>query len=153
MASFITNRGKAIILDAFFRNQNQPASFEVHLVTGASTPTVDTNDLSELTEVANGNGYTTSTGFQLSRNTTDWDTLNEDDGGNLANLLAKDVVWTASGGPIPASGDAARWAACTTPGATAADKKILLVWDLGADRPVSIGQNLTLENADVRLTE
>lgn len=153
MASFITNRGKFLLLDLYFRGQNAPASFEVHLVTSAVAPTVDTNTLSELTEIADGNGYTQSTGFALSRNTTDWDTATEDDTGDLAKVLAKDVSWTATGGPLPASGGAARYAVCTTPDAGAAAKKVISVWDLGADRSVSIGQPLTLQDCENRLTE
>lgn len=153
MASGWTNRGKAIVLDSFFRSNGTPASFEVHLVTSATAPTADTNVLSDLTEIADGNGYTQSTGFALARNTTDWDSPTEDDTGDLGKVLAKDVAWTASGGSVPASGGAARYAVLTTPDSGAANKKVLAYWDLGADRTVSVGQTLTLQDAELRLTE
>lgn len=153
MASGFTNRGKFLLLDLYFRAQNAPASFEVHLVTSATAPTADTNVLSDLTEIANGNGYTATTGFALARDTTDWDTLTEDDTGDLGKVLAKDVAWTASGGPLPASGGAARYAVLTTPDSGAANKKVIAYWDLGADRSVSVGQPLTLQDCELRLTE
>ena len=153
MASGFTNRGKAILLDSFFRNNGTPASFEVHLVTSATAPTADTNVLSDLTEIADGNGYAQSTGFALARNTTDWDAPTEDDTGDLGKILAKDITWTASGGPLPASGNGARYAVLTTPEAGAGNKKVLAYWDLVADRSVSVGQPLTLTDAELRLTE
>ncbi len=73
MASGWTNRGKFLILDSYFRDQNEPASFEVHLVTSATAPDADTNILTDLTEIADGNGYTQTTGYALARNTTDFD--------------------------------------------------------------------------------
>lgn len=148
-----TNRGKFLVLDAYFRAQNQAASFEVHLVTSAATPTADTNVLTDLTEIADGNGYAQSTGFALARNTTDFDVMTEDDTGDMGFIQAKDVVWTASGGPIPASGNGARYAVCTTPDAGAGNKKVIAFWDLTADRTVSVGQSLTLQNCELRLTE
>lgn len=153
MASGWTNRGKFLVLDAYFRAQNQAASFEVHLVTSATAPTADTNTLDQLTEIADGNGYAQSTGFALARNTTDFDTLTEDDTGDLAGLLAKDVTWTASGGSLPASGNGARYAVLTTPDAGAANKKVIAYFDLVADRSVSVGQPLTLQDCELRLTE
>lgn len=153
MASGFTNRGKAILLDSFFRSNGTPASFEVHLVTSATAPTADTNVLSDLTEIADGNGYAQSTGFALARNTTDWDAPTEDDTGDLGKILAKDITWTASGGPLPASGNGARYAVLTTPDAGAGNKKVLAYWDLVADRSVSVGQPLTLTDAELRLTE
>jgi len=97
MASGWTNKGKYRALDIVFRGATPPTNFYLGLVTSATTPTADTNTLGGLTEIANGNGYTTG-GYSLSRNSTDFDVLTEDDTLDEAILKVKDVVWTASGG-------------------------------------------------------
>ncbi len=105
MAGF-TNRGKKHILDVVYRNAAEPTNYYVALVTSAVAPTADTNTLSELTEIAAGNGYTAG-GFQLARNSTDFDVSTEDDALDRALVQVKDVVWTAAGGNLPASGNGA----------------------------------------------
>lgn len=150
MASGVTNRGKYLFLQGYFRG-TLPTNIYVALCTSATAPTVDHNTLSELTQIAVGNGYTDG-GFQLARNSTDFDVLTEDDTGDLALIQAKDVTWTASGGPIPASGNGARWAVFTTDEATVANRQILAWFDLVSDRTVSDGQPLTLQNCQINAT-
>ncbi len=147
MAGF-TNRGKYVINKGFFQN-SLPASFKLALCTSAVTPTADTNTLSQLTEIAAGNGYTAG-GYALSRNATDFDVLTEDDTNDRSYVQIKDVVWTASGGPIPASGNGARWAVLVDIEAT---PQVIAYFDLTADRTVSDGQTLKLENSELRLNE
>ena len=147
-----TNKGKARILNGFFRNTNIPTNFYIALATSAVAPAADTNTLSELTQVAAGNGYTTG-GYQLSRNSTDFDTLTEDDAADRGLIQVKDVVWTASGGAIPASGNGARYAVLTDDNATVGSREVLAFWDLVSDRSVSNGQTLTLQNCELRLNE
>lgn len=148
MASGWTNRGKFLALDVLFRNTGAPTNFFVALVTSAVTPTADTNTLSELTEIAAGNGYT-SGGFSLSRNATDFDVLTEDDTNDKALVQVKDIVWTAAAGPIPASGSGARYAVLTTDEATVGNRQVIAFFDLSADRSVSDGQTLTLQNTEL----
>lgn len=150
MASGVTNRGKYLFLQGYFRG-TLPTNIYVALCTSTTAPTVDHNTLSELTQIAVGNGYTDG-GFQLARNSTDFDVLTEDDTGDLALIQAKDVTWTASGGPIPASGNGARWAVFTTDEATVANRQILAWFDLVSDRTVSDGQPLTLQNCQINAT-
>lgn len=147
-----TNRGKMLILDTYFRAATPPTNFYVALVTSATAPTADTNTLSQLTEIAAGNGYT-SGGISLSRNSTDFDTLTENDTNDRGELLIKDLVWTASGGPLPASGNGARYAVLTTDEVTVGNRQVIAFWDLTSDRSVSVGQTLTLQNCELRLTE
>lgn len=147
-----TNRGKYLILDDYFRNATEPTNFYVALVTSATTPLVTHNTLSQLTEIAAGNNYS-SGGFQLARNTTDFDVLTEDDTNNRGDLQIKDVSWTASGGPIPSSGNGARYAVLTTDEVTVGTRQLIAWWDLTSDRTVSDGQTLTLQNLELRLTE
>lgn len=151
-----TNRGKLRLLEVMFRNQYNggalPTNFYVALVTSANTPGPDTNVLGDLTQIAVGNGYSDG-GFQLAKNSTDFDVTNEDDAGDLGSIQIKDVVFTASGGPIPASGSGARWAVLTDDNATIASREVLAYWDLVSDRVVSDGQPLTLQNCELRGTE
>lgn len=152
MASGWTNKGKYHVLGLVFQGVTAPTVYYVRLCTSTTPPTADINTASELTQITAGNGYTAG-GFSLSRNATDWDTLTEDDTGDLAKVLAKDVAWTASGGPIPASGNGARWAVLTDDNATDGSRLIIAYWDLVADRSVSVGQTLTLQDCELRLTE
>lgn len=145
-----TNKGKFTILDSFFRATGTPTNFFIALVTSAAVPTADTNTLSQLTEIAAGNGYTTG-GFELDRNSTDFDSLTENDTDDRAEIQIKDVAWTASGGTIPDSGNGARYAVLTDDNVTVADREVLAWWDLSSDRTVSNGQTLTLQNLELRL--
>jgi hypothetical protein len=148
MASGCTNRGKAYFLGQFFRNDTEPANLYVRLCTSATAPTADTNTASELTEIAAGNGYTAG-GFQLSRDAVDFDTLTEDDTLDRARVLVKDVSWTASGGFIPASGSKARYAVLTDDNPVDGSRAVLGWWDLEADRRVSDGQAITLQDLQI----
>lgn len=152
MAGF-TNRGKKLILDYYFRRQGSlPAKFYVALVTSAQAPSADTNLLSDLTQIASGNGYT-SGGFELTPGTTDFDTMTEDDSADKGILQAKDIVFTASGGNLPASGDGARYAVLTDDNVVVANRQIFGFWDLVSDRMVSNGQAFTLQNLEIQFTE
>lgn len=151
MAGF-TNKGKARMLNGFMRGQSVPTTFYMALVTSATAPTQDTNTLSELTEIAAGNGYTTG-GLAVARNTTDFDTYTEDDTGDLAYVRIKDLVWTASGGNLPASGSGARYAVLLDDNATVGSREVLAYFDLSSDRTVSSGQTLTLVDLELRLTQ
>jgi hypothetical protein len=151
MASGITNRGKFKLLDWVFRGTALPTNFYIALCTSAATPTVDTNTFSELTEIAAGNGYTAG-GISLTKNTTDFDTLTEDDTGDKALVQLKDIAWTAVTANLPASGNGARWAILTDDNATQGSRLVLAWWDLVSDRSVSVGQPLTLQNCELDLT-
>jgi hypothetical protein len=150
MAGF-TNRGKATIA-SWFRGVALPTNFFVALVTSATAPTADINTKSELTEIASGNGYTTG-GISLTKNTTDFDVLTEDDALDKAILQIKNMVWTASGGNLPASGNGARYAILTDDNATQGSRLVLAYWDLVSDRTVSVGQTLTLVDLELDLAE
>lgn len=148
--SGFTNRGRYLMLSWGFRAATRPTNFYVALCTSAATPTADTNTLSELTEIAAGNGYTAG-GVQLTPNATDFDTLTEDDGNDRALTQLRDLTWTASDGNLPASGTGARWAVLTTDEATQGNRQIVAFWDLSSDLTVSSGQPLTLQNCELRI--
>lgn len=150
MASLQTNKGVFRMLGRTFVNVAVPANYFVALVTSAVAPDVDTDTKATLTEVANGNGYTTG-GISLTPGATDFDVLTEDDANNRALVQIKDLVWTASGGPIPASGNGARYAVLTDNNVTQNSREVYASFDLTADRSVSDGQTLTLQNCELRL--
>lgn len=148
----VTNKGKWWMLDQLFRNATEVTSLYAALVTSAVAPTVDTNTLSELTQIASGNGYTTN-GIALTRNSTDFDVLTEDDSADTAYVEMRDLVWTASGGTLPGSGNGARYLVLTDDNATAGSRLVLAWWDLTSDRSVSSGQTLTVSDARITLEE
>lgn len=144
-----TNRGAFLAFDAYLANATEPTNFYMALCTSATTPTVDTNTLGQLTEIAAGNGYTAG-GLSINRDTTDWDSRVEDDTDDRAEFQLKDLVWTASGGPIPASGNGARWALLLTDEVTVANRQVIAFFDLVSDRTVSVSQTLTLQNVELQ---
>jgi hypothetical protein len=148
----ITNRGKFRSLEGRYRNASVPTNFFIALFTSATAPTADTNLVSDLTQIATGNGYSDG-GISLTKNATDFDVLTEDDTNDRALIQLKDIVWTASGGPIPASGGGARYAGLTTDEGTVANRAVEAYFDLVSDRTVSSGQTLTLQNVEIRYNE
>ena len=141
------------MLDTYFRGAAISGSgFAVFLATSAVTPTQDSNVKTDVTEIATGDGYSAG-GINVARDSTDFDVLTEDDTNDWALVQIKDLVWTASGGPIPASGNGARWALLTDRNATVGSRLIIAYFDLVSDRTVSDGQSITLQNIEWRLTE
>lgn len=147
-----TNKGKFQMLGRAYRGVALPTNFFVALFTSAVAPVADTNTKGELTEIASGNGYTTG-GISLSKNSTDFDVITEDDTNDRALIQIKDLVWMASGGTLPASGSGARYAAFTDDNATQGSREVYHFWDLSSDRSVSDTQTLTLQNCEIRITE
>lgn len=151
MAGF-TNRGLYLVLGWVFRGDTLPTNFYVALWTSATAPNDDTNVMSDGTQINTGNGYADG-GYQLTPGATDFDTHTEDDTNNYAWVEVKDVVWTASGGPIPSSGSGARYAVLTDDNATVANRQVIFWWDLVSDRSVSNGQTLTLQDLEMQLRQ
>jgi hypothetical protein len=147
-----TNKGLYRAIGYFSGRATPPTSFYMALVTSAVAPTVDTNTMSELTEVTAGNGYT-SGGIAVARNSTDFDTWTEDDTGDRGFVQIKDLVWTASGGTLPASGSGARYAVLLDDNATVSSREVLAYFDLGSAATVSSGQTLTLQDSTLRFSQ
>lgn len=146
MASGWTQKGTYNALDIVFRGATPPTNFYIMLVTDAVTPSKTTQTFSDLAnEIASGNGYT-SGGYQLDRNATDFDTLTEADP-TLIQML--DVVFTASGGPLPSSGDGARWAVLTDDNGTINSREVWAWFDLVSARTISDTQTLTLVDMEL----
>lgn len=151
MAGF-TNRGKYLVLGWVFRADSMPTNMYVALVTSATAPGPDHNTLSELTQIAVGNGYADG-GYSLTPGSTDFDVHTEVDATDYAYVQLKDIVWTASGGSIPDTGNGARYAVLTDDNATVGNRQLIFHWDLVSDRQVSDGQTLTLQDCEMQLTE
>lgn len=144
-----TNKGMFRMMDFYFRNQNEPTVFYLGLITSAAVPDADTNTLSQLTQIASGNGYTTN-GISVARDSTDFDSLTENDTDDRAEIQMKNQVWTASTGSLPASGDGARYAVLTDDNATAGSRHVLSFFDLTNDRTVTVGNTITLVDIEHR---
>jgi hypothetical protein len=139
------------VLNALGRGTAFPTNLYAALVTSATAPNADTNVLSDLTEIAAGNGYT-SGGIQITRDATGVPTSSEDDTNDLAKLIFKNLVWTASGA-FPASGSGARYLVITDDNATVGSRQVLAFFDLGSSIVLASGQSLTLTGAEMRITE
>jgi len=150
MASGWTNKGKFALLNQYFQGATKPTDLYVALATSATAPTNVINTFSQLTEVGDTTGYTTG-GYQVSFNTTDWDAQAENDTAHYAMVQLKDITWTASGGSMP-NGNSARWAVLIDDDTTIGNREVYIWWDLVSDRQVSDGQQLTLQDCEVRLT-
>ena len=72
-----TNKGKWRMLGWVFVNQTEPTNFYIALVTSATAPDQDINTLSELTQIATGNGYSDG-GYSLTPGATDFDVHTEE---------------------------------------------------------------------------
>lgn len=152
MSSGKTNRGKFLVWDIFYRNATEMTNFFMALFDQTTAPTVDTNIKSELTEIPAGNGYVVG-GISLNRNSTDFDVLTEDDVNDRALIQIKDLVWTASGPTLPASGTGARWACLTDDNVTQGSRLVIDFFDLVSNRIVSDTQSFTMVDTEMRLTE
>lgn len=143
------NKLKVSVLDVYFRGATIPTNLYIALVT--DTPTADTDTLGELTEMATGNGYD-SGGFQLTPNSTDFDSLVENDTDDRAELQIKDVEWLAVGGTIPSSGSVPTYAVMTDDNATVANREVFVFWELGVVTTLSVGDTLLLQDLELRLS-
>lgn len=142
----MTNRAVKLMVGSFFADDGTPTSFKMALCTAAVTPTADTNLLSDLTEIAVGNGYSAG-GVTVARNlTTGFDTLTEDDSGNTGYIRVQDVSFLASGGTLPASGDGASWAVLTDDSGN-----VMGYFTLTSPQSVADGQSININSAELRL--
>lgn len=150
-----TNRGMYNILAAIFNGVSLPTNFYLALMTDATAFARRINLMSDMTEIAAGNGYTTG-GYQLTKDSTDFPNIDEIETGSegdddYAIIDLKDITWTASGGNLPGSGDGARYAVLTDDNGTVANREIWAGWDLSSARTVSNGQDLTVHAAQLLL--
>lgn len=145
MANGQTNRKRLRMTESYFRGVAAPTEFHLVLCTSGSPPTEDTNTFAELVEIAAGNGYTAG-GVTLTPGETDFDVLTEDDGNDKAFVQIRDVEWIATGGAIPDSGGAIRYAVLLDDNPTPASREVLDWWDFGGDITAPEGSGILLRN-------
>lgn len=146
-----TNRGKYIWAGVVFRGETLTSKYYIGLVT--DTPDQDTDLFSDLDEIASGNGYV-SGGYELTPGATDFDLWSEIDGStDVGRVQIKDIVWTASGGNIPASGDGALFAVLLDHHATVGSRQVLAYWSLSSARTISDTQELSLNDLQIDFAE
>ena len=143
MAGF-TNKGKYRLIETL-RGVSLPTNFYAHLCDSTTAPSADLNTLSELTQIS-GSGYAA---ISLTKNTTDFSAIVEDDGNDDSEMTLKDLTWTASGGTL----GAARYLVITDDNATEGDREVWFYFDLGSDQSVSDGQDLTVSGFKFKLAE
>lgn len=144
-----TNRGLFRLLEAALQDAAWPASFYAALVT--DTPTIATNLFSQLSEIGAGNGYVAG-GQQIARSAIGFPSVTEEDVNQRAIGRAANVVWTASSGPIPASGSPAIYAVLLDDNVTVADREVWAYASI-AQGAVTNGADLTLTNWDFILRQ
>lgn len=117
-------------------------------------PGPDINTVSDWTagEIASGNGYT-SGGIQLTKNSTDFPGLSENDSTDLAYVGIKTLSWTASGGNLPSSGSGAAFLLLTDDNGTLGSREVWAWFDLGGERTVSDTQSLSASSGELRLRQ
>ena len=134
------------MVGVYWQGETPPTNFYLALIKATPAPTRATVTLSQVAEIEDGNGYTEG-GYQLNRDSTDFDTLTEETGDPYTvTQMLKDIIWNASGGPIPSSSTGARYAVLTNDNATIANREVLFVFDLVGERTVSVGQAITLRD-------
>lgn len=152
MAVGWTNKEKYRMLEQRFEGGSlEGSAFMMVLYTSTTAYDPDFNTVGQMEEIAAGNGYT-AYGEEITP-ATEFDALTEDDANDRATVQITDQTWTASGGTIPASGGDAYYAALTDKNATSASRELFYVWSLGADYAVSDGQDLVIQDAEIRINE
>jgi hypothetical protein len=149
MSSGWTNIGLKQLLGFPFRGSTAPTNLYLAAVTDAVTPDADTVNLSELTEIANGNGYTAG-GVSLTPGGTDFPTWDINSSDDYAYVTLKDIVLTASGGAIPVSGDPIRWFVLVDD--TPSDPYVYAFFDPLETKTISSGSTLTLDDVTLKIT-
>ena len=147
MASRVTNRGLYQMLNSFFRDTDNPASFRMALVTNQSM-NVRMNDISEVDQIVSGNGYTTvngATGKSYARSGSGWDTITRNDTINYALVTMVDVQWIPTG-IMPSSGLPIRWLVLCD---AATPNNIIGYLDLQTTYIVANGYEFTIANLSI----
>ena len=147
MSAQTTKLLKRRLQECFFRNSNSPSSFFVALV--VSAPTADTQTLGELTQITTGNGYSDG-GVALTRDAVGFSVA---EATGLITVTISNILFTASGGPIPPSGSNPGFAVVTGAGATPSNREVYAWFSLGTPTAIPSGQTLTASNSRLFLVD
>ncbi len=144
MASGATDLGVQRELERAYGIRALPTNFYLALVTSATAPSQSTTTLSQLTEIAAGNGYA-SGGYPLTPGATDFPASGITS--HKGYVRIKNVQWTANGGAVPASGAVPKYAVLTDDNGTVGSREVYRWWDLGTVSALADGQILS-DNAN-----
>ena len=146
MASGWTNRGLKCVLNAYCRadGSDEPAGFKLILIVTGNTPDSDTTVVSGLTELANGNGYTTG-GATVARSSSGFEAVGEDQTNNRATIELQDVTWNITGAGV----SGIQYAILVDDAAT---PNVIAYFDLNGPKEQVAGQPFTVKDATLRLS-
>lgn len=143
MANTWTDYGiERMLKIALHTAESQPTAAKVILLSSIPAAPVDVILATGVTEVANGNGYSTG-GLSVSLNSTDL-AHSDDTGNNRQDITLADQQWTASGGSIAAAGAALVF----TEGGT---DYVWAIFDFGGTVTATDGGTFTLTNCELRV--
>jgi hypothetical protein len=135
MASLVYNRGKRLLIGRGVGRTSLPSKFKAALVKATYTPNADHATWADVSanEIGTGNGYSAG-GIDVESSSTGFTADAQDDTGDTGDVTLKDLVYTASGGTIPAAGAGARYLVLMDFNATQANGQLIAVYDLAADK-------------------
>lgn len=146
MVDTSTNDFKYDVFDNYLRGAAPESKFHVALVTNVP-PVLDATieKMGDLTEIAEGNGYT-SGGIALNRDNVDFPVLTKDDAKNEVTFETRPFSWLAVGGLIPISGNPATHVVLTGDDPVVANRKVLFISDMGKDVVATEGTKIDVES-------
>lgn len=153
MASGVTNKGKAYFGKAALRPDlvSVTTQLKAVYVTSSATLNADVNTFADVgSEIAAGSGYS-SGGINITLDATGTPTVTEDDANDRADFTIRNMVLTASGGSIPASGGGARYIVITDDNGTLNSREVYAWFDLGSDRVAADGQSISATGFKIRI--
>jgi len=153
MASGVYNVGAREILGLAFRAASLAGSgFKLYLFNNGGPNAVANQDHNTYSDLitngaaeASGGGYAA---LSVNRDSTDFDTLTEDDTGNFGRVLLKDFSWTASGSSITGI----YYAVLTDANATQNSRLLFVFWDLAGPHTIPDGSTILLRDLEIRIT-
>ena len=101
-----------------------------------TAPVASNTIKANITEIASGNGY-------VSGGNTATVTSSAQTSGTYKLVLGDPATWTASGGPIPSTGDGFRYAVLFNDSAT--NKELIGWWDYGSSVTLADGESFAVD--------
>lgn len=130
-----TNEGLRLAATHIF-NSNTFTGFKMMLFEASPAITKDTTTVGTVSEIDNGNGYTTG-GFDVPKNSTGFPSITKDNDLDKVLIQSLEASWVPTG-RLPVTGGI-RYTALTTNEATIADRTILYYVDHISDLVVNVG--------------
>jgi len=141
----VTNVFKELMLGIVFQGLSRPTKYYYAFITSAVVPNADTVKLSDLDELAVGNGYQ-SGGFELTPNSVDFPNLVVSNTNDNATVGVRSISILANGGRIPPSSNNrdAAYMVITSTGNNVGNRKVYIFIALDQERHADEGEELRL---------